>query len=115
MTKPLRLTLRVEEDDELRTYIKELVQGQVKAIARSEFTEFLHEMIHDKVEKTVGAIDFNKQLHTLISDEFIRATGKTIGNSKYDIRQKIQEEVNLQIRQRINTAMEGMPSIQFKV
>jgi hypothetical protein len=48
----MKVTLNIENDAELRSYIKDLVKGQVMSIVRDEFTEMVKEELERKLKGT---------------------------------------------------------------
>ena len=48
------LKLKVEEDAELRGYVKDLIKGQVVSFMRSEFYEVVNNAVTKEVEKCVS-------------------------------------------------------------
>jgi len=53
------LTLKIENDQELRSHVKDLISGQVKSIIREEIKGILSDTIHKKVKDTeVPNIEF---------------------------------------------------------
>lgn len=51
----MNVTLKIENDAELRAYIKDLIKGQVSSIIRDEFEEMIKEEISKKVKSYNGA------------------------------------------------------------
>ena len=48
----MTVTLNIQNDQELRTYIKEMIKGQVMAIVREEFLNMVKEELERKLKGT---------------------------------------------------------------
>lgn len=46
----MNVTLNIENDEELRTYIKDMIKGQVMSIVREEFLEIIRTELNRKVK-----------------------------------------------------------------
>lgn len=66
----MNVTLNIENDNELRTYIKDCIKGQVLSVVREEFVE----MVHDELERKVKGIDERRydQIHKAAAAEAMK-------------------------------------------
>jgi len=63
----MKVTLNIENDAELRSYIKDCIKGQVLAIAREEFTAMVKEELERKL-KGVDKFNFERMLRESMKD-----------------------------------------------
>ena len=54
------VTLNIENDAELRAYIKDCIKGQILAITREEFKNIVTEELEKKIKGTYDASKFEK-------------------------------------------------------
>ena len=67
----MKVELNIENDDELRSHIKDAIKGQVLSIVRDEFLEIVRSEISRKIESTnQKAFDylFNEAMKKAITD-----------------------------------------------
>lgn len=88
----MTVTLNINNDDELRAHVKELISGQVKSIVREEIKDILREILSKKIQdKDLPAVDF------LIKDEVVKAIKKELDAPAYNqpgyIKKIAREEV----------------------
>jgi len=97
MGKKLALRLAVEEDDELRSYVKDLVRGQVQVIVREEI-RFLIREVADKTTKLTHneiVIAMNQELNQAIKKQTFGPVGHTCVDSyaREYVREKLTESM----------------------
>jgi hypothetical protein len=71
----MNLKLNIEEDEELRLYIKDLIKGQVNSILRSEIRTIIEEFIMVKIDSKVDEY-VDKRLVSVIEKMIELETGK---------------------------------------
>lgn len=109
MHKRLNLTLDINSDEELRSYIKQIIDGQVKSIVREEFREILK-------SKVVDMISNKKEYSNIISRAMNSAVEQEVRNS---IRIMIEEKkprnyfsldgyIKNNVDEKINSAIEDV-------
>ena len=100
----MKIKIDINEDEELRTYIKGLIKQQVKAIARKEFTDMIGEALvnitkPDNVKRLFMSrldnisteilrkeIDFNHYSDEFIKPHMTKIINKRINNKEFDNR-----------------------------
>ena len=63
----MKVTLNIENDAELRAYIKDCIKGQVMSIAREEFTAMVKEELERKLKGT-DKFNFERMLRESMKD-----------------------------------------------
>ena len=92
----MKIKLDLQEDDELRAYIKDLIRGQVVSIVRQDIQDVLHEV----VERTVnGKISTDTRLGRFIEEEILKEIKKQPIPQLIDkeIKNKVDEKVQVMI------------------
>lgn len=69
----MTVTLNIENDKELRAYIKDIIKGQVLSIVREEFLAIVREELEAKI-KGLSTYKFDK----IITESFENATSKVL-------------------------------------
>lgn len=93
---PVRL--EIENDDQVRSYIKSLIAGQVKAIVRSEFEA----IIREELSRCVSNITADKQeIKTYLMHATREVVHETV--SRDELKQTISDETTKAIHDRIST------------
>jgi len=64
----MKVTLNIENDVELRAYIKDVIKGQVLSIVREEFLEIVKEEITKKIKGS-----HESQFQKLFESSFVKA------------------------------------------
>ncbi len=103
MSKRINLTVDLNSDEELRSYIKEMIDGQAKSILRGEFKE----LIRDKaVEILANKKDYDRTISQAINSVVEREVKNSINrimNEKTSrnyfsldgyVRSRIDEKIN---------------------
>ncbi|MGE5328084.1 MAG: hypothetical protein ACM3KR_01055 [Deltaproteobacteria bacterium] len=101
MSKKLALTLNVEQDDELRIYIRDLVRGQVNSIIRQELYGMVTAIVSDKIGNSVKTLDVNNEIKKLILEEIKRQLPAENWGKSDSIKEIAREEVKKLIKERI--------------
>lgn len=92
--KSLTMHLKVEEDEQLREYVKELIQNQMLSITREDLRAMMKDIIDSKREqfqKTVDRFDFHAHMKNIIK-EMIESQFKYMKHSDNDM-SKITKQV----------------------
>lgn len=69
--KNLRLHLNVNEDEDLRNYVKELVKGQILSILRTDLSEILNKIVQENrklIEDKISRFDVLNALSISIKE-----------------------------------------------
>jgi len=83
----MKVTLNIENDQELRSHVKELISGQIKSIAREEVREMVKELLSKKIQ------DSNlPNAEYIFRDEIIKTVNNSIGKSGWNQPNFIQTE-----------------------
>ena len=118
----MNITINIENDQELRSTIKDMIKGQVMALARDDITEILSleierkiknsnsnnfdRMLNNAIEKAVEKIMRNELKISFMNDKFIqpsidRHIDKIFGQFQLTdekIQKKIDESVKLKLK-----------------
>lgn len=104
MTKKLKLVVDLDSDEELRTYVKQMIDDQVKSIVRQEFRNCIKEKISDTVNKNINEgyiLKILDQVTTrLVKDEI--KTGESFYDSKHNLRTRADQLIDEKINKLIN-------------
>lgn len=81
----MKVTLNIENDDELRAYIKDCIKGQVLSIVHDEFKE----MVLNEIERKIKGSDlrnFERMQHNATTEAITRILHKnhSVGNYNKD-------------------------------
>lgn len=104
MTKKLKLVVDLDSDEELRTYVKEMIDDQVKSIVRQEFRNCIKEKIAEMVNKNISEgyiLKILDQVTTRLVKDEIR-TGDTFYDSKHNLRTRADQLIDEKINKLIN-------------
>lgn len=101
MTKSLTLKLKVEEDDELRNYIKELIRGQVTSVLREELKQYLGEVVKSKIDQRVCNLNINDELKKIIIEEARKALPANNWGKPSAIKEIATQEVRAMIKKEL--------------
>lgn len=100
----MKISLNIENDKELRAYIKDLIKGQVLSIAREEIINILKEVAELKTPKI--------NVDSLIRDEIIKTVKNQLTNtSTWNSPNFIQEEARKIIKQELSEYFKNKPVI----
>lgn len=95
-----KVTLNLEQDEELRAYIKDLIKGQIVSITREEIINTLKEVLGDKTKVIdVQKIDF------IVKDVIKVHVDKELSNSSWNSN-FIKDEARKTISQYIKSFFE---------
>lgn len=100
MTKKLKLVVDLDSDEELRTYVKEMIDDQVKSIVRQEFRNCIKEKIAEMVNKNINEgyiLKILDQVTTRLVKDEIRT-----GDSFYDPKSNLKARADKLIDEKIN-------------
>lgn len=104
MTKKLKLVVDLDSDEELRTYVKQMIDDQVKSIVRQEFRNCIKEKISETVNKNINEgyiLKILDQVTTrLVKDEI--KTGESFYDSKHNLRTRADQLIDEKINKLIN-------------
>jgi uncharacterized membrane protein len=67
----MNVTLNVNNDEELRLWIKDLIRGQIKSVVRDEIKLIIQETVNTKIEKVSAIANIDKEIKDVI-DQKIR-------------------------------------------
>lgn len=104
MTKKLKLVVDLDSDEELRTYVKEMIDDQVKSIVRQEFRNCIKEKIAEMVNKNISEgyiLKILDQVTTRLVKDEIR-TGDSFYDSKHNLRTRADQLIDEKINKLIN-------------
>lgn len=96
----MKVTLNIENDDELRAYIKDCIKGQVLSIVREEFKQ----IVQDEIERKIKGSDMRnfERMQLNATTEAIRSIlSKEHSISRYNnnfIKPFIEEELKTALR-----------------
>lgn len=85
----MKVSLNIENDKELRAYIKDLIKGQVFSIAREEIMNILKEALKDKVP----TVDPDKILKDKIQDIVKEHLGSNTYYAPSKVKEMAREEI----------------------
>lgn len=90
----MNVTLNIQNDAELRNYVKDLISGQVKSIIREEIKDILKEILSKKIKDTdISNAEF------LVRDEIDKYVRKEIFNAPWNGSNFIKKETRAVIEQ----------------
>lgn len=97
----MRVTLNINDDAELRDYVKDLIRGQVKSVIREEMSDILLSEIRSKTRK-MEIPKMEVMMKELIEKEVRHALGTTSYNSfiQVEARRIIQDVISEAIEKR---------------
>lgn len=101
MSKKLALTINVAEDEELRNYIKELIRGQVEAIVREEFLNFVKCSVTDKIEPILNGMSIKEEIQNILRKEVIKHLPENSYRSPDTIKEMAREEIKNIIKEKL--------------
>lgn len=88
----LRVSLDINEDKELRDYVKDLIRGQVQSIAREEVRQLILDAFTAKINAT------ESEMEKWIREEISRRTqydlNRAMASLLEEVKTKFREEVN---------------------
>ena len=92
----MKITLSVQEDKEMRDYVKDLIRGQVVSVVRGEIIEIAKDEICRKLENTGTEIIqlWVKQAITNATREYIDENFNKSKLVQYHIRPKVESGVS---------------------
>lgn len=107
--KPFVVELNLSKDEEIRTYIKQLINEQVKSVTREEIKDIVNEEVRRKLVSQLGDRNFYDVIKHSISEMCVRAFSRAY-NSYDSIETKIYKLLNERCEQR---ALEIMSNIKI--
>lgn len=100
----MTVSLKVENDGELRAYIKDLIKGQVLSIAREEIKNIIKEVTEAKIP-TIN-------VDTLLKEEVLKNVNKTLlGTSTWGSPNFIQIEARKIIQKELEQYFKTKPTV----
>lgn len=106
--KGLLLTLNAMEDDGIRNFVNELIEGEVKKILRGELKPIIDktisQLMRKMVEGTVTQYNINSQLNKVVSD-LVKADLEEI---KKTFKVMMQEELRKVIKAKAKEIASGL-------
>jgi hypothetical protein len=100
----LNLKIDLKEDAELRSYIKDLIKGQVLSIARGEINQIIDEVLRTKItEKIKTEKNF---IDNTIKEHISHLVFKALEGWGNDYRIAVKNELTKQITDIINRTLE---------
>lgn len=91
----MRAILNIENDEELRLYIKDCIRGQVLAIAREEYTEIVKSEFDRKMKERGNNFDY-------LMKQALKDTIQDILYSKYNVTAWSDQFIKPFIDERLN-------------
>ena len=92
--------LKIEEDEELRNYIKSLIKGQVVSIAREEIIKIIQDVFSEK-SQNILKLNPKTILKDLLQQEIKRSLNIGSWNSDY-IKKKCDELILQEVKKNFN-------------
>ena len=90
--KGLKITLDLEQDPEIREYVKSLIAGQVKSVSREEIRAMVGEIIKEKfpdITREQVILEIRTQI-SRVANEGVVARGIRVNYLKETIREEVQ-------------------------
>lgn len=89
----LNLKINIQEDEELRRYIKDCIKGQVLSVARQEIKVVIKEVFEAKIKDSEKAGHLNAD--TIIKEEITKLVKTTLNVGQYSpsLIQKMTREI----------------------
>lgn len=105
----MRVQLRIEEDAELRAAVKDLIDGQVKSVARQEIRQIVQELVKDSSEKNIV-----KLLEQSIANYVVDAFGNSY-NMRDSIKKMVAEEIKNVVYDAVMRMLAGDEQLQQRL
>lgn len=97
----MTVKLNINEDPELRAYIKDAIKGQVVSIAREEILNILKEVLKGKLP----TVDPN----TILRDEVLRLVKNQLDNGGWNKPSFVQEEARKEVQKLVKEILTKNP------
>lgn len=97
----MKVTLNIENDEELRTYIKDCIKGQVMSIVREDFREMVKAELERKIANT-SKYSFEKMM-----EEAMRDAIRKILNKDYKIGVWNDDYIKERVKELVDKALNG--------
>lgn len=95
------LKLNVQEDQELRAHVKDLIRGQVKSILQDE----LKTMILGELKGSIRGVKESK-IQKLINDAIVGCVSTLIKENSSEIKNEIKNVISIQTTKKVNATLE---------
>ena len=97
----MNIQLNIENDAELRNYVKDLIHGQVKSIIREEIKDILKDILSKKIKETdIPNVDF------LVKEEIKNSITKEIFNPAWNEPNYIKKQARIVIEEYVKKSFE---------
>lgn len=84
----MKVNLNIEEDEQFRAYVKELIGGQVRAVLREQ----LHGIVAAEISKLRLLNPNNPQLSEMVAAQIQRTIGMHVSQAGARCREEIQKQ-----------------------
>ncbi len=91
--KPLKIEISLNQDGEIRDYIKQLVDERVKSLGRSDIDKIIQDTFVRKIASTVSGEDIKNYIKLRISDTFISGGINNRATLTDVVKQEVRNEV----------------------
>jgi FKBP-type peptidyl-prolyl cis-trans isomerase (trigger factor) len=98
----MKVSLNIENDKELRDYIKDLIKGQVISIARQEIRGIIKEVFS---EKHIGSLPESSE--QLVREEIRKNVREQLGNSSYNSPSEVKKICREEVQKILNENMKS--------
>lgn len=98
----MKVTLNIENDAELRAYVKDLISGQVKSILREEIAEIIKTVVHGKIKNSGVEVP---NIEHIMKRQIEEAVSKQLNSTGYTDPGFIKSEARKIINSYINNAL----------
>jgi len=69
--KPLKIEISLNQDGEIRDYIKQLVEERVKSLGRSDIDKLIQDTFIKKIASSISEEDLKRYIKQRVSDTFV--------------------------------------------
>ncbi len=92
----MTVSLNIENDAELRQYVKDLISGQVKSVVREEIKAMLKDVLHTKIKDTnIPNVEYLMKLEVAkMIEQELALRGFNASFIKLEARRQIEEHVH---------------------
>lgn len=106
----INLELRVEKDEQLRNYVKELVRGQLQSISRDELVDIIVETLNtpkSPIHSALRRIDLDKEVRIAVEKIVEKnVTHKYRCSDKVSPSIILQKAIDVEVKRRVDEVLE---------
>jgi len=90
----MTVSLNIQNDEELRAYIKDLVKGQVLSIAREEIVNIINDVVLKKIGRTTSPDTiFQEEITKMVKAELLSTTWSSPSYIKKVAREVVEQQL----------------------